>query len=48
MFKKICFSMARILPAIALFIGVISVNSACNTVFHQEKAPAAMEKYKKF
>lgn len=40
--------MIRIMPAFALIIGIASMNSACHTIYHQPKAPAAMEKYKKF
>ena len=48
MFKKFGYSIAKILPAIALFIGVSSVNSACNSIFYQSKVPTSMEKYRKY
>lgn len=35
------------LSALALFIGVTSVNSACFTFYHQPQVPAAMNRFKK-
>lgn len=48
MFKKIYTAALKIMPAFALIMGIVAMNSACNTLYHQPKAPAAMEKYKKF
>lgn len=48
MLKKAYSALIKIMPAFALIIGIASMNSACNSFYHQPKAPAAMEKYKKF
>ena len=36
-----------ILPALAMFFGVIASNSACMCYFYQPETPAAMNAYRK-
>jgi len=52
MFKKVNWaSILRkamsVLPAIALFIGVASLNSACLTLYHQPETPSELDEYRK-
>ncbi len=39
--------LAVVLPAFALAIGVMSVNSACYTYFHQPETPDEMNAYRR-
>ena len=47
--KIMCFvtKHAGLLAALALFVGVSSMNSACYMMYHQPKVPKAMDAYRK-
>ena len=45
--KKIIAKVSALLPAIALLMGIITVNSACVTLFHQPETPDAMNEYRR-
>ena len=46
-FKSFFLKYGTALSALALFMGVSSVNSACFTFYHQPKVPEAMNRFKK-
>lgn len=45
--QKIIRNCATLLPALAFFVGVLSVNQACFTFFHQTEVPEEMNAYRK-
>lgn len=45
--RKIGLKLAVLIPALALFVGVACVNSACYTFFHQPETPTEMDAYRK-
>lgn len=46
-FKKIALWSARILPALALIMGVISSKSVCISYYHQPKVPSEFNLYRR-
>lgn len=46
-FKSFMLKYGTALSALALFVAVSSVNSACYIFYHQPKVPAAMNRFKK-
>ncbi|MDR1754820.1 MAG: cyclic lactone autoinducer peptide [Eubacterium sp.] len=46
-FKKILIKAGWVTASLALFAGVLSMNSACMMFFHQPKVPQDMDKFKK-
>ncbi len=45
--KKILTKLASILPALAMIVGVASLNSACSLTYHQPEVPTSLDKYRK-
>lgn len=45
--KNLFAKAAKILPALALLMGVIAANSACVIYFHQPETPSAMDAYRR-
>lgn len=45
--KKLFAKLTSLLPKLALRSGVLAVNSACVSYYHQPETPAAMEEYRK-
>ncbi len=45
--KKLMLKIASSIASLALFVGIISVNTASVFIFHQPKVPEALEKYRK-
>lgn len=43
---NIILKVSKILPALALFVSIASVNSACYTLFHQPEVPSALDSYR--
>ena len=46
-FQSIIKKCATILPALALGVGILAVNKACFTFFHQTEVPEEMNAYRK-
>lgn len=46
-FKEFMFKYAGVLSALALVVGISSLNSACYISYHQPKVPKAMDMYRK-
>ncbi len=45
--KKIVAKLSAFVPALALIMGIITVNSACVTLYHQPETPDAMNEYRR-
>lgn len=46
-FKHLMFKMSAILPALAFFVGVASLNSACLLLYHQPEISPALDEYRR-
>ena len=46
-FKQFMLKHAGAFAALAMVIGISTMNSACFIMYHQPKVPAAMDSYKK-
>ena len=44
--KKVIATTGKSVAMLALFIGILTSNSACYTIWHQPKEPEIMEKFK--
>lgn len=45
--NKLSARFAEIIAAIALLMGIVSVNSTCYCWYHQPKVPQGMQRFKK-
>ena len=45
--KKLFIKLQTILPAVALFLGVAALNSACVATYHQPEVPSSLDTYRK-
>lgn len=45
--KNLVKKLSGFIPVVALLMGIITVNSACVTLYHQPETPDAMNKYRK-
>lgn len=45
--KKFFSRIAKMIPALALSLGIMSVNSGCGLFYYQTQPPKAMDEYRK-
>lgn len=44
--KKLFLKISYAIPAIAMFMGVLALNSVCMATYHQQETPDSLNKYR--